>query len=306
MKLGDHLILTRGFTSTQRQRFDTSELIKLACGVYIDRHTYWDLKHWDQYKLSCLALGIEGRVLVGKAAATLWGFPTTYLKHADIPIIGTGKKRPGIVKKRIPTDDLRIINVDGYDVFVTSAALTIIDIARWNSLGEAVRAGDWAVVYNNTTKAELTDALEARHVTKGIDRARTAVRLINHLSESPRESDVKVNLFLNGFEPPYQQAVIRDSEGVEFARVDFFYPEKSIIIEYDGQAKTKGHDGIRAVNNERTRERRLISEGLLPIRVDNNSWQRKLYLKELERYWNDDRKPFPSIQWSAPGRAWEL
>lgn len=306
MKLGDHLILTRGFTSTQRQRFDTSELIKLACGVYIDRHTYWDLKHWDQYKLRCLALGIEGRVLVGKAAATLWGFPTTYLKHADIPIIGTGKKRPGIVKKRIPTDDLRIINVDGYDIFVTSAALTIIDIARWNSLGEAVRAGDWAVVYNKTTKAELTDALEARHVTKGIDRARTAVRLINHLSESPRESDVKVNLFLNGFEPPYQQAVIRDSEGVEFARVDFFYPEKSIVIEYDGQAKTKGHDGIMAVNNERTRERRLISEGLLPIRVDNNSWQRKLYLKELERYWNDDRKPFPSIQWSAPGRAWEL
>ena len=306
MKLGDYLILTRGFSSRQRRQFDSSALTKLARGVYIDQRIYWGLEHWDLYKLRCLALGIEGRVLLGKAAATLWGFPTTNLKRADIPIIGTGKKRPGICQKPIPKDDLRIINVDGFDVAVTSAALTIIDIARWNSLGEAVRAGDMAVASKYTTKEDLRKALRIRRGTTGIARARTALRLINHLSESPRESDVKVSLFVNGFDPPYQQAIIRDSAGMEFARVDFFYPEHSIVIEYDGEAKTHGINAIHSINNELARHRRLESEGLLPIRVDNESLQRDLFLKELERYLGYNRGAFPSIQWSAPGRAWEI
>ncbi|MCI6206491.1 MAG: hypothetical protein MR654_06175 [Corynebacterium glucuronolyticum] len=304
MNVGDYLILARGLSSRQRQQSNLDEATRLARGVYINSKTYWRFQHWDQYKARCLALGIEGRVLLGKAAATLWGFPTINLKRADIPIIGNGAQRQGVSKKRVPKTDLRVINVDGFNVTVTSAALTVIDIARWNSLGEAVRAGDMAVAYNYTTKAELRDALHIRSRTIGIDRARTAVRLINHLSESPRESDVKVNLFANGFEPPYQQAVIRDSAGVEFARVDFFYPEQSIVIEYDGQAKTHGINAIHAVNNEITRHRRLESEGLLLIRVDNDSWQRKLYLKELARQW-DLRGPFPRDQWSAPGLAWE-
>ena len=304
MNVGEHLLFTRGLNSYQRRA--TAAHKQLARGVYVKYEYYQKLSHEDKYLLRSVALGMEGRPLLGKSAAALWQMLTRVHNHELVHIIGTGRPRPGIWRTRLDKHDLRTTTVCGFEISLTSPALTVIDIARWHGLAEAVRCGDFALANNLTTEDELLYALEQRAKATGIITARTAVRLINHLSESPRESDVKVNLFLNGFEPPYQQAVIRDSEGVEFARVDFFYPEKSIVIEYDGQAKTKGHDGIKAVNNERTRERRLISEGLLPIRVDNNSWQRKLYLKELERYWNDDRKPFPSIQWSAPGRAWEL
>ena len=84
--------------------------------------------------------------------------------------------------------------------------------------------------------------------------------------------------------------------------MDFFYPERSLVLEYDGSGKTRGIDGgdpYKAIN----RERSFISEGIIPIRITNDSFVSGAWLDSLERLWNA-RGPFPATQWSAalPGR----
>ncbi len=305
MNVGEHLLFTRGLNSYQRRA--TAAHKQLARGVYVKDEYYQKLSREDKYLLRSVALGMEGRPLTGKSAAALWQMPTRVHNHEQVHIIGTGQPRPGIWRTRLNKHDLRTTTVCGFEISLTSPALTVIDIARWHGLAEAVRCGDFALANNLTTEDELLYAIHHRAKTTGIKTARTAVRLINNLSESPRESDVKVALFEVGFPAPFQQASIYNTDGAFIGRVDFFYPDRSIALEYDGFGKTHGEfdePTVLSVNRELTRHRRLESEALTPIRIDNESWKTKLFLRELDRLW-PLRGRFPSDQWSAPGLAWE-
>ena len=98
-----------------------------------------------------------------------------------------------------------------------------------------------------------------------------------------------------------------DTDGAFIGRVDFFYPDRSIALEYDGVGKTHGEFDepiADSVNAELTRHRQLESEALTPIRIDNASWKSKLFLRQLDRLW-PLRGRFPSDQWFAPGLAWD-
>ncbi|SMB86982.1 hypothetical protein SAMN05660745_01824 [Corynebacterium glucuronolyticum] len=281
--------------------------MQLARGVYVVQGEYQKLSREDKYLLRCAALGIEGRPLIGASAAALWGMPVIVHKREQVHIIGTGRPRAGVCQTRLTRGDLRTTTVCGFEISLTSPALTVIDIARWHGLAEAVRCGDFALATNLTTEDELLYAIHHRAKTNGIKTARTAVRLINNLSESPRESDVKVALFEAGFPAPFQQASIYNTDGAFIGRVDFFYPDRSIALEYDGFGKTHGEfdePTVLSVNRELTRHRRLESEALTLIRIDNESWKTKLFLRQLDRLW-PLRGRFPSDQWFAPGLAWD-
>lgn len=305
MNVGEYLLFTRGLNSFQRNA--VSAHMQLARGVYVVQGEYQKLSREDKYLLRCAALGMEGRPLIGASAAALWGMPAIVHKREQVHIIGTGRPRAGVSQTRLKREDLRTTTVCGFEISLTSPALTVIDIARWEGLAQAVRCGDFAVASQLATKDEILYALAQRARTTGIDTARTAVRLINAFSESPRESDVKVALFQAGFPAPFQQASILDTDGAFIGRVDFFYPDRSIALEYDGSGKTHGEFDepiAESVNDELTRHRQLESEALTPIRIDNASWKSKLFLRQLDRLW-PLRGRFPSDQWFAPGLAWD-
>lgn len=82
---------------------------------------------------------MEGRPLTGKSAAALWQMPTRVHNHEQVHIIGTGRPRPGIWRTRLNKHDLRTTTVCGFEISLTSPAVTVIDIARWHGLAEAVR-----------------------------------------------------------------------------------------------------------------------------------------------------------------------
>ena len=135
--------------------------------------------------------------------------------------------------------------------------------------------GDAAVHTGLASLEEIGECVALRKKWPDIANAREAVPLINGLAESPRESDVRVALYENGYPPPIQQAEIRTARGYFIGRVDFFYPERSLVLEYDGRGKTRGIDGgdpYKAINKERDRERSLISEAIIPIRITNDSF----------------------------------
>lgn len=216
MNIGEGIICTQGLTSHQRRTitrlYREQILMKLARGVYYPATGYPDLSSRSRYSLHCLAYGIEGRTLVGRSAACLHDLPILYDGNSSVEAIGH-TKRSGVIQRDLPPIEITEIKVAGYRVKVTSPAMTTIDLARWRSLGESVRVGDEVLAKGRATLTDLERCLELRKHGPGTPVAREALGLINGLSESPRESEVKVALYQNGYPQPVQQAVIKRYPG---------------------------------------------------------------------------------------------
>lgn len=310
MQTGDNIVCTRGLSQKQRRViYDLHKkqlFTKLAQSVYYPTTEYADLSFRTRFWLRSLAYGIEGRTLTGRSAGCLHTLPILYSEECPVEIRGKGR-REGLRMRNISRDATVTISFNGSPIVATSPAMTTVDLARWRGLGEAIRVGDAAVLSGRASLEEIGKCVALRKNGPGIANAREAVSLINGLAESPRESDVRVALYESGYPPPVQQAEIRTARGYFIGRVDFFYPERSLVLEYDGRGKTRGIDGgdpYKAINKERDRERSLISEGVVPIRITNDSFVSGAWLDSLARLWNA-RGPFPAAQWSAtlPGRT---
>lgn len=210
-------------------------------------------------------------------------------------------RRDGLVLRRLPPDDVVVATIFGHEVRITSPAMTVVDNARWHSAGEAIRVGDEVVREGRATQADIERCMRLpvhrSGAEKGTPRAETDQRPCRESTGKRRESDAV------GKRIPTAQATGGNSRRAcgFIGRVDFFYPERSIAIEYDGRDKTRGiygGDPYRAINKERDRERRLISEGVNPLRVTNESFVSRIWLTELARVWHL-RGAFPASQWRS-------
>lgn len=118
---------------------------------------------------------------------------------------------------------------------VTTAARTVIDLARTLPLAEAVVVADSALRAGKTTKDELICVCDACGRWPGIGRARHVVAFSSGLAESVLESCARVVFDEFGLEAPELQVTIR---GAAFAfRADFFWEKHKTIAEADGLAK---------------------------------------------------------------------
>lgn len=274
-------------------------------GVYYDAAEFRLLPPSEQYRLRCLAAGIAGYELVGVSAAALYELPLRY-NYSCVDVRGRPQVPPHFLRRAVPPGCMINRVIRGYEVELTSPAATVADIARWYQMLEAVRVGDSAVKRGLATVEQLHEEEKRRHRKHGSPKMRQALRLINGLSESLRESDVKVALFRGGFPPPQQQTEIYDVRMVFIGRPDFLYPERSLALEYDGWNKTHGYYGNtadRAINLERARERRLVSEGINLIRITKDTYASGVWLDELKAMWNRG-VPFPQSQLRGGGPAW--
>ncbi|PXX65246.1 hypothetical protein DFR70_104308 [Nocardia tenerifensis] len=153
---------------------------------------------------------------------------------------------------------------------VTSAARTVIDLARTLPFDQAVVLGDSALRLGKTTRAELVEQL-ARHLGPGTPKARRVVEFVDGRSESPGESRSRVALHTARFPKPELQASIVTPDHRFVARVDFLFPELGIIGEFDGLIKYRTHlRGLRSPEDiviaEKAREDALRALGWLVVR----------------------------------------
>ncbi len=137
---------------------------------------------------------------------------------------------------------------------VTTAARTVVDLARASPFMAAVVAADAALRADKTTKAELTHVCDACGQWPGVTRAREVVRFSDGGAESVLESCARVVFRQLGLEPPELQVTIH---GDAFAfRVDFCWPRHRTIAEADGLAKYADRKDIL----EQFRRDRLLRE----------------------------------------------
>lgn len=143
---------------------------------------------------------------------------------------------------------------------VTCPLRTVRDLGSRADIIESVVAIDMAVHAGLVTVKTLADWVESSSGAKGVKRLRRALSLVNPLAESPMETRLRLALIKAGLPAPCLQVDLHDSFGAFMARVDMYYPDARLVIEYDG----KGHKE-RLVEDLR-RQNALINAGYTVLR----------------------------------------
>jgi hypothetical protein len=154
-----------------------------------------------------------------------------------------------------------------YGMPVTTAARTVIDIARTSTLMEGVVVADSALQERHTSKAELRRVLARCERWPGSGQASKVVDFADGLAESVLESCARVTFRDQGLPAPELQVHIAGQDGRLIARVDFCWRRFRTIGEADGLLKYES--GGKAIA-ELKRDRLLREAG---YEVIHFTWQ---------------------------------
>jgi hypothetical protein len=124
-----------------------------------------------------------------------------------------------------------------YGAPVTTAARTVIDIARTSTFTEGVVVADSALYERHTSKTELRRVLARCERWPGIGQARKVVDFADRLAESVLESCARVTFRDQDLPPPELQVHVAGRDGRLIARVDFCWRHYRTIAEADGLLK---------------------------------------------------------------------
>lgn len=221
---------------------------RLRRGVYADREVV-EAASGDpvaRHRLECAAVLVRlaGRPVVShSSAARLAGVVVPEAQSGVVRLTDEAQWRRGrgyeVARAALPTAHVR-----PWGAFATtSVARTLVDCGREWSLEDAVVAMDAALHAGLVTTEELTaTVLELTHWV-GIGDAARAAGLADARAESPLETLGRLRIIGSGLPAPELQVELHDARGF-VARVDGWYEEAAVAVEFDGLVKyTDPHDG---------------------------------------------------------------
>ena len=268
-------LLALGFTDGELQRMRRrGELVSVRRGAYLtgplpeapaERHRLDARAALDQLS--------PGAVLSHASAAVWHGLPTWRVPLTRVQVV-RARSSGGRVHRRVhvltgPLSSEEILLVDGLPV--TSVARTVVDLARTVSFESGVVTADAALAAGVVTMDDLELALARCKGWPGCPRARRVVAFADGRAESVGESRSRVAIARAGLPAPLPQWVVCDAAGRFLGKVDFGWPDRRTVAEFDGLVKYG-----RALNpdqpveevlvEEKLREDRLRAEGLTVVR----------------------------------------
>jgi hypothetical protein len=203
------------------------------------------------------------------AAGAVFGLP---LLTVPGPVCATVPRgfRDEIVGTHLHRAALRRVEVFRHrSTLVTSAARTVLDLAREQGVDAGLVAADHAIRVGLAFAADLDAVLERCRGWPGLGAAQEVRRLIDPLSESPLESLSRRRIAQAGLPAPATQVELSDHTGRWLARVDFYWAEFGVVGETDGLLKYRTGSSIgsdRALIAEKLRQERLEEAGLIIVR----------------------------------------
>ena len=177
------------------------------------------------------------------------------LVHVVVPG-GRGRRRRGVAVHANELDPADVVELDR--LHVTSLARTAVDLASVLPLPYAVAAVDAALRARPAIESrvrELGEGTRGRTVQRVLD-------LSDGRAESPGESLSRVAIGSHGLPAPQLQKWVGDTAD-PIGRVDFLWPDHSVVGEFDGRGKYATRDDVWA---EKLREDRLRAAGLEVVR----------------------------------------
>jgi hypothetical protein len=251
------LIRTTGKPSAERRalqrRVRRGELVAVRPGVLVSPSSVVGLRPEDHLLLLVRATAPmihAPRAFARSAAAAVHGLPFVHAPPTKLDVVDPRRERsdtsahlrlhPGPLVHAPTTDSqwaglpaTTPADIDGAPV--TSLARTLVDIAGSSTLEFALPMIDQALHDRRLLPEILLDEL-ATTAPKGHDKAGIAVGMGSALSGSPAESVCRVRFRELGVPEPVQQHVFARA-GSATAVVDFWFPDRGVVVEVDGRAK---------------------------------------------------------------------
>jgi predicted transcriptional regulator of viral defense system len=160
-----------------------------------------------------------------------------------------------------------------YSLPVTTAARTVIDLARTLPFADAVVAADSALHKEKAAKPEMGKVLDFCTRWPGVIQARRVVEFADERAESPLESVARILFDQSGLDAPELQATVFTPSGT--FRVDFLWRAHKVIAEADGLGKYNDRgDAVKQLE----RDRRLRDAG---FQVVHFTWKELFGTPEL-------------------------
>lgn len=208
--------------------------------------TSWTRMSYGQYAWSGLRAGTElvlraaaqrmptPYAFSGRTAGWIWGLdvapcePIVVTIPRDVPV----RARAGVRLRRASLLESEVVRHRSFRV--TNPLRTVRDIASDADLVESVVAVELALRMGLVARSDLASHVEQSPGTKGIKRLRRALRRADERSESPMETRLRLQLLKARLPTPCVQADLRDAAGAFLGRADLYYPDRRLVIEYDG------------------------------------------------------------------------
>ncbi|TFV76725.1 hypothetical protein E4P39_07395 [Blastococcus sp. CT_GayMR19] len=193
-----------------------------------------------RHQLDCLAvlLAVDrpSAAVSHRSAARLWGFPQLR-RPADVVRLTDpthGHDGRGFHVTRAPLDP-REVSIRG-PFRLTTAARTLVDVAREEPLEDAVVAMDGGLLAGRVTRQELRNAAERAATWRGGRRAARAVALADGRAESPLETRGRLRIVGAELPSPELQVEIRAGSRL-VGVVDAWFEAAAVAVEFDGRVK---------------------------------------------------------------------
>lgn len=258
-----------------RAELRTRRWSRLRKGVYIrtERLTAADAR--ERHLIDCVAvlrsLG-PGPVVSHASAARLHDLILPRRQSSEVRLTAVDQWRRGrgyrVAHASISTDETEAWSEFG----VTSVARTLVDCAREWSLTDGVVAIDAAIRARKTARSELLRAVLAGTHRPGLAQAARALDLSDGRAESPLETRGRLAMRASGLPRPELQVEIHGAGGF-IGRVDAWYDDAALAIEFDGQVKYSdprhASSPGKVLWDEKRREDAMRALGVRFVRVVN-------------------------------------
>lgn len=223
----------------------SGDLVRIRHGVYASRRavSWAGTDPVRCHVLSVLAVRATvspHAVASHHSAATLHRLALLAAPPADVvtltlpPAKPWNRTRPARVRfhaARLPPEHVTRL----YRLPLTTAARTVVDLARALPFLDGVITADSALSQEKTTRPELLEVLRAGRNWPGARRAGRVVAFADERAESPLESAARVVFDQSGLPAPELQATVQLPAAA--ARADFLWREARVIAEADGLGK---------------------------------------------------------------------
>jgi hypothetical protein len=252
--------------------------VRLRKGIYTSSIVMAASDERARHLLACVAVLLSldpGPALSHASAARVHGLLVPPSAGPQVRLTDDEQWRRGrgyrVARAQLSDDDVRPWL--GYRT--TSLPRTLVDCAReWTQL-DSVIAMDATLHGGLLTRAELQAAvLSARH-RPGIALAARALGLSDGRAESPLETKGRLRLVASGLPRPELQVDLHDDFGF-VGRVDAWYEEAALALEFDGRVKyadpRDGRSPAEVVWEEKRREDRIRALDVRVVRIVNDDF----------------------------------
>ncbi|MGO4455516.1 hypothetical protein [Arthrobacter sp. RAF14] len=148
----------------------------------------------------------------------------------------------------------------------TTLERTAVDCCRILDLEGSLVVMD-QVLRLGADRAVLEDYERNMTGHRGVVNLRRALELGDPLSESMGETRTRFLLWSENVSMPVSQFAVMTDRGLR--RLDFAWPDLKVALEFDGRVKYFGNVPTdEAILDERIRERRLMEQGWIFVRLD--------------------------------------